>query len=276
MMLPFVPSQRTRARFGSSARHHQKARQHLPRSFRPTLEGLEARALLNAGSLDPTFGTGGEVVTPFPDGSGVTGLVRQGDGKLVAGGPFGTVLALVRYNSDGTRDAYFATAGESTINLGINGPVALALQTDGKILVAGTSGTTDSDLTMVIARYLPTGFLDSTFGSGSGEVTIGPGFTANQVTVQADGKILVGGITVSQGTTIEDLVIVRLNSDGAMDTAFGVNGRAETTISGNAVPIPSGLGVEANGRIVAETANILLRPEPDWRGNAERLPLFRI
>jgi uncharacterized delta-60 repeat protein len=210
--------------------------------------------------LDPTFGTGGQVVATFAQTNGVSGLVLQPDGKLVAAGNSGASLVLQRYNSDGTLDPGFGTAGTVTTTLGLTDGflgAKVALQADGKILVMGTTG---SPLSIVVARFLPSGVLDSSFGS-AGQTTIGPGVTPGAnvdeggITVQSDGKIVVAGITTSSMLISSTVVVARLNTDGTIDTGFGSNGRAQTTISGDATPVPVGVGVEPNGRIITVTIN---------------------
>jgi uncharacterized delta-60 repeat protein len=109
------------------------------REFCPAMETLEERTLLNAGMLDPAFGTGGQVMTPVTNSTGVTGLVLQPDGKLVAAGDSGPNLVLERYNSNGKVDATFGSTRQVNANLGFT-VGGLALQADGKILVAGTGG----------------------------------------------------------------------------------------------------------------------------------------
>jgi uncharacterized delta-60 repeat protein len=220
----------------------------------PVMETLEDRTLLNAGMLDPTFGTAGQVITPVANSTGVIALVLQPDGKLVAAGDSGANLVLERYNSDGTADPTFGSGGQVNANLGL-GVAGLALQTDGKILVAGTGGDfLHNSLHIVVARFLADGTLDSTFGS-AGEVTVGSGLQGGLIT---DGKIVVAGMTLSMGTTIQSVVVARLNSNGTADTAFGSNGLASTFINGDVVPIPHGLGIEPNGRIVVTTTSELV------------------
>jgi uncharacterized delta-60 repeat protein len=220
------------------------------------VETLEDRTLLNAGMLDPAFGTAGRVITPVANSTGVIGLVLQPDGKLVAGGDSGANLVLERYNSEGTADPTFGSGGQVNANLGL-GVAGLALQPDGKILVAGTGGDFLHNLHIVVARFLADGTLDSTFGS-AGEVTLGSGLQGGLITVQADGKIVVAGMTLSMGTTIQSLVVARLNANGTTDAAFGSNGLASTFINGDVVPIPHGLGIEPNGRIVVTTTSELV------------------
>src|SRR5947199_1993786 len=123
------------------------------------------------GSLDTTFGTGGEVTTPIGTGdNGVSALVRQSDGKLVAAG-YASVsgnfdLALVRYNTDGSLDSTFGTGGKVTTPVGSAGDYvnALVFQSDGKLVAAGNTEASTRDV--VVVRYNATGTLDTTFGTG--------------------------------------------------------------------------------------------------------------
>src|SRR5947199_1845 len=123
------------------------------------------------GSLDTTFGTGGEVTTPIGIGdNGVSALVRQSDGKLVAAG-YASVsgnfdLALVRYNTDGSLDSTFGTGGKVTTPVGSAGDYvnALVFQSDGKLVAAGNTEASTRDV--VVVRYNATGTLDTTFGTG--------------------------------------------------------------------------------------------------------------
>src|SRR5437867_3518456 len=88
----------------------------IPRGTRfvPRLERLEARNLLNASSLDPTFGSGGVVMTMIGSGFDVaTSVSIQPDNKIVVAG-----TALVRYNPDGTLDNIFGTFGRVPTNVG--------------------------------------------------------------------------------------------------------------------------------------------------------------
>src|SRR5260370_10571231 len=185
--------------------------------------------------LDPTFATGRQVITPFTNSTGVIGLVFQPDGKLVAAGNSGSNLVLERYNSNGTADATFGSGGQVNANLGL-GVAGLALQTDGKILVAGTGGDfLHNNLHIVVARFLADGTLDSTFGS-AGEVTLGSGLQGGLITIQADGKIVVAGMTLSMGTTIQSVVVARLTANGTTDTAFGSNAQASPPLNDYARP----------------------------------------
>src|SRR5439155_272563 len=104
-------------------------------------------------------------------------------------------FAVARYNADGSLDASFGVGGEVTtdFNSSFNVALSVALQTDGRIVAAGISGTGGGDADFALARYNAGGSLDTTFGMGGKVLTdFGPssGNVANSVAVQADGKIV--------------------------------------------------------------------------------------
>src|SRR2546427_8627595 len=130
---------------------------------------LAARA--NPGDLDPSFGTGGQVITPFSSGyDGASAIVVQPDGKVVAAGHAfnagSTTFALVRYNADGSLDGNFGTGGKVTTAIGTaSGGAALVVQPNGKLVAAGYTFT-GSRTQFALVRYLATGSLDTSFGTG--------------------------------------------------------------------------------------------------------------
>lgn len=176
-----------------------------------------------AGALDPTFGAAGLVVTDIAGGTAAA-LALQPDGKLVVAGsaaPAGKSVVLVaRYLADGTPDAAFGTNGLVTSSFGAVDDVAngVALQADGKIVVVGLARG-DSAKSLLVARYDTAGALDPTF-AGVGWLTLGVGSlpTANAVLVQPDGKIVVAGTAIQNGTHAG--VLARVGSDGALDGTF--------------------------------------------------------
>src|SRR5438552_18493108 len=133
------------------------------------LEYLEHRLLPSAGDLDVVF-AGGKATANFSVGqSQVQALAVQADGKIVAAGQAGSSgseFALARFNRNGTLDPGFGTAGEVTTQLGSSANSAargVAIQADGKILVAGSAGPGGSQ-EFALARYNANGSLDATFG----------------------------------------------------------------------------------------------------------------
>ncbi len=189
------------------------------------------------GSLDPTFGTGGKVVTPIGSGDDrADALVVQSDGKLVAAGHsegFGSNddFALVRYNVNGSLDTSFATGGKVTTPIGSGSDQAysLGLQKDGGIVAAGLSSNGSND-DFAVARYLPSGSPDPNFGTG-GNVTTSIGSGDDQVrglAIQKDAKIVVAGSS-SNGSN-NDFALARYNPNGSLDTSFGGGGEVTTPI----------------------------------------------
>jgi len=194
-----------------------------------------------AGDIDTSFG-GGTLVTP----GGITddfvrGLAVQADGKaLVAGfGVFstatGTDFMLVRHLRDGGLDTSFGTGGKVSTAFNNGGrsdeALAVAVQPDGKILVAGTSDQGATGYDFALARYNADGTLDTSFGSG-GRVTTSFGNdadTAYAVLLQPDGKIVLGGDS-SQGASGVDFALARYNADGSLDASFGNGGKVLTAI----------------------------------------------
>jgi uncharacterized delta-60 repeat protein len=216
------------------------------------------------GSLDSTFGSGGKVTTDFNGGlDGASAIGLQGDGRIVLAG-FATAgdphMALARYNSNGTLDTTFGTGGKLITN--INGTRdfanAIAIQSDGKILAAGS--TLDSITSFVIfalARYHADGSLDSTFGSG-GKVTTRVVFGDGEddeifgLAIQPDGRILAAG----RANFAQDFGLVRYQTNGALDTAFGTNGVVTTDFNGS-IDRAFGMALQIDGKIVlAGAANL--------------------
>jgi uncharacterized delta-60 repeat protein len=218
------------------------------------LLAVAAPAHASPGDLDPSFGTGGKVITTEVPGPAFA-LVVQADGKLVAAWPapgtgFGD-FGLVRYSPDGTLDPSFGTAGIVTTSFGIGGarPFALVVQADGKLVAAGAAFDT-TGLDFALARYNPDGTLDPSFGTG-GLVTTDFAATNDQAVgliVQADGKLVAAGSTdVIPGGS--DLALARYNPDGTLDPSFGTGGKVTTDFAGD-VDVASALAAQADGRLV--------------------------
>jgi uncharacterized delta-60 repeat protein len=193
------------------------------------------------GSLDSSFGTGGKVTNGVGNDDDVlTGLVRQPDGKIVAGGWTYNVpgdgytdAMLLRYNADGTLDGGFGTGGKAVdhpIAFYAEDIMAVALQADGRIVATGQS----SNGNMSVWRYTAAGALDTTF-SGDGRVEV-PGSSnvddGRSIIVQPDGKVLVSGYW--QGTVQYDAAVARFNTDGTLDTTFNGTGYWQSGMAASA------------------------------------------
>jgi uncharacterized delta-60 repeat protein len=169
------------------------------------------------GSLDTSFGTGGIVITSIETGSIANGGVIQADGKIVAAGltfPGGGIqnFALARYLSDGSLDTSFGTGGIVTTTLPDTqffAANAVTIQSDGKIIAAGIFTDNITHIHQFsLARYLPDGSLDTTFGTGGIVLTpIGSDTLILGIALQKDGKIIaVGPATFDD---IDEFVVAR-------------------------------------------------------------------
>ncbi|HWE03567.1 MAG TPA: RHS repeat-associated core domain-containing protein [Tepidisphaeraceae bacterium] len=156
------------------------------------------------GTLDSGFGTGGEVVSTFGDlESADISVTVQSAGKVIAAGYVQdettglTSVAVARYNADGTPDDTFGTDGQVITAIGdSSGAIAVAVQSDGKIIVGANGGapTNPSAVEMAILRYNPDGTLDRSFGAG-GIVTTDTSAepSAQAMAIASNGEILLAG-----------------------------------------------------------------------------------
>ncbi len=204
------------------------------------------------GHLDAGFGSAGKVVTDISthdDRAYATAI--QSDGKIIAVGTANGNFAVARYTVTGALDASFGTGGIVTTPIGVGGAVAraIAIQADGKIVVAGyyQAGPLNK---IAVVRYSNGGSLDSTFGTG-GIVTTSIGANndfAYAVAVQSDGKIVIAGS--SNDGTKDLFALVRYTAVGVLDTSFNITGKVTRQIGlGNSVA--SGVAIQTNQFIVA-------------------------
>jgi uncharacterized delta-60 repeat protein len=180
------------------------------------------------GTLDSTFGANGIVSIPTSFGV-VPGFVVQPDGKILIG--MSTTLAngdfrVMRLNANGSVDTTFGTNGATVVayNSGHDEPRKILLQDDGKIVLAGFSDI-EGNRDFAAVRLTASGVLDTTF-NGTGHLVVPVGTAQDQVNTAAlaDGKILlVGRSVIAQGN--RDVSLVRVNSDGSVDTSFGTEGK---------------------------------------------------
>ena len=220
------------------------------------LVGMSGDSSYATGSVTGSGQFGGLVGTS--DGSigatsSATSSLVQSDGKILVVGSssvfvstgnntFTTLnsdFAIARYNVDGTLDTTFHGDGKLTTDFGGSADSARSaiLQSDGKILVAGSSTKTGGKSDFALARYNVDGSLDTTF-HGDGRFTMdfgGAADVAYSISVQADGKILVGGASTIDGNG--DFALARLNTDGTFDTTFGASGAHQTPYTATGSPV---------------------------------------
>ena len=210
------------------------------------------------GSIDTGFGSGGAVVTDFGSQDEAWSMTVQADGKILLGGTTWNGsnhdFALARYNANGTLDTTFGTGGKLTTDFGASTDYgySLAVQGDGKVLFGGLS-VNGGQTQFALARYGANGSLDTGFGGGGKLITDFGALTDSTcrgVAVQPDGKILLGGSSVSNGSSHAEFALARYNAnDGSLDTSFGTGGKLSTDIGGG-YSEASGVAVQADGGIL--------------------------
>jgi len=215
------------------------------------------------GSLDLGFDGDGKVEIDIDGDATPNAVAIQADGKIVVAGTIyingGDDFLLLRLNSDGSLDTTFGSDGIVTTNMsGYDTAADLALQSDGKIVLAGSvydPNAFTSDY--AVARYNSDGSLDTTFDGDGRVTTLLGGFSrASSVAIQTDGKIVVGGVDESSSA----VAIVRYNTDGSLDSDFGTDGIVTTTL-GFGVQPPAVAAIQADNKIVAvATAQGMMGP----------------
>jgi uncharacterized delta-60 repeat protein len=232
----------------------------------PTAEDFALARYFSDGGLDPDFGAAGKVVTDFYGRRDQSVAVAvQRDGEIVAAGtstddvgPAGKDFALARYQTNGSLDASFGTGGRVVTDLGggTDDAEAMAIQRDGKIVVAGRSDAVGLPLEIVVVRYLSNGNLDRSFGADGSVFTPFPGLDGGlgggdvgAVAIQRDGKILVGGLTSSAYGG--NFMIARFLHNGRPDPSFGTGGKVVTDFGKNSHSAILALAVRRDASIVA-------------------------
>jgi uncharacterized delta-60 repeat protein len=210
--------------------------------------------------LDPAFGEeGGFTVTPDAGGV-VTDLAEDRRGRLVAGGISDSGIVLARYRPNGTLDPSFT--GGPLPSPGVvrsesdGGAYGVAVQRDGKIVAAGADRSLDESSGIVLARYLPDGRRDRTFGRrGMVHTRLGRlGGAGLAMALQAGGRILVGGfVGPLPGFELGNPsgLLIRYLPDGSIDRSFSGNGQVRIRTRQRRSVAITDLVVLAGGKILA-------------------------
>src|SRR5262249_17355903 len=220
------------------------------------------------GTLDSTFGTGGEVLSNFASDDAASALVIQPDGKLLIAGttrPFGgqSDFELVRFAVDGTVDTTFGTGGRVTTDfLGQDdGASTLGFQSDGKLVVAGTAVTPSSDhliTDFAIARYIdPIAQPDFALSFGS-PVTVTTGQKGTFV-LNIDRT---GGFTGDITVTAPDTSSLKIRIDPPSQVASGATAVFNFKIKGKAPAGPQSLvfsGKDQTGRLRTAVLSLIIQ-----------------
>ncbi|MHA2219539.1 MAG: DUF4215 domain-containing protein [Candidatus Hodarchaeales archaeon] len=186
------------------------------------------------GTLDDTFGSSG--VVTYDMGlwdSRAKSIAMQADGKIVVGGEyFSDIISflILRYDTDGTLDNTFGTGGRVFV-YDSEELSDLAIQSDGKIIVTGSStGEENTPRGVIVVRLNSDGTPDSSFGTG-GQVIYDGGLTefGQGLVLQNDGKIIIVGYSLNSSREIfgyYEILLLRYNNNGTLDNSFGTGGVA--------------------------------------------------
>ncbi len=229
------------------------------RNLPPTLLALclavSHAASQSAGVLDPAFGNGGKVITAITNFSDeAADIALQSNGRIVLAGTADNAFGLARYYSDGNLDNTFGNGGKVRTLVGPleDKAYAVAIQSDGKIILAGYSLTSliGNAAELALVRYTTGGALDTGFGNGGiVQVPLSVKDDANfALALQTDGKII-AACTRRYPTPGTDVSLVRLLSNGELDDSFSGDGIATIPI-GSLDDEAYALAIQSDGKIV--------------------------
>lgn len=214
------------------------------------------------GSLDPTFGSGGKVITAVNMTEDFSwSCCLQSDGKILVAGSSRVNdiphFALLRYQPDGSLDQSFGALGKVITAIGPAGAWgrSVALQTDGKIVLGGSSTIGASD-DFALVRYNADGSLDYSFGT-NGIITTAVGTGEDvlwAIAIQHDGKIYAAGYGISELTGY-DFALARYLPNGSLDPGFGTNGIVLTPVGSNS-DFGIALALQSDAKIVMAGASV--------------------
>lgn len=215
--------------------------------------------LTSTGAIDTTFGIDGVATIPvMAVGSSVfNGILVQPDGKIVACGEFGETelwytLLLVRFDEDGFLDESFSDDGIVRHNYGNVDDTGydLELTSDGSIVVAGNTVTVTYNYSALLMKFTPDGEVDDTFGTmGAVMEDLGQFDYAWDVSVQGDGRILMGGTAGNGPPNDFDMAVWKYMPDGTPDSSYGDNGMTLHVIPGYSTMIYA-MELQADGKIL--------------------------
>jgi uncharacterized delta-60 repeat protein len=240
--------------FDSSGRIVLAATNHSPAG-----DHIEVLRVNCDGSLDTSFGNGGQAIAGSGDAAGIA---LDAGGRIIVGGNTAGSFAVMRLNCDGSPDTSFGTGGVGTLHVGPSGfssdlAAGMAVDPCGAIVVVGTVNNFSTE-GVGVARFDSAGRPDATFGSGGGTtIGFGPflGFdfdTAAGVAVDPACRVVVAGTTDSFAGISDQFAVARLNCDGTLDTSFGSGGKAVINFipRKDFVADAAGVVVDPAGRVV--------------------------
>jgi uncharacterized delta-60 repeat protein len=214
---------------------------------------VPSAAAAASGTIDSSFGQNGFATVSLGSTAAAAATVVQTDGKIVTAGQATVngenVIVATRMTPDGNLDPTYGVGGIVTVQIyggaGVDSGAALALQSDGKIVIAGGGHNgTYGPLAFAAVRLTPSGALDQSFGKGGITTVAISGYSlANAVVLQPDGKIVLAGTAYLSHNVF---AATRLNANGTLDTSFGSHGITTLTPTASAW----GLALQGDGKLL--------------------------
>ncbi len=218
------------------------------------------------GIIDTSFAINGKFTMGFGIDDYCTSIAVQSDNKIILGGysstwdgfninSIFTQYSLIRLHNNGSIDSTFGVNGKFELNFDpIDcGAIAMALQSDGKIIAVGRYNNGIS-LKIITIRITIDGNLDLSFGnSGIALTQLDTTIMDDEVTscvIQPDNKIIIGSFTHDQPFVGKVFGMVRLTENGLIDTSFGISGIVKTDIPNLANDYPACIKLQNDGKIL--------------------------
>lgn len=207
--------------------------------------------------LDLSFGTSGSSTMTINSGEYVKDIKLQSDGKIVAFGSTSTdngstfKFCISRLNTNGSPDNSFGTNGYVVTALGSNSDIGrrIVIQSDSKIIACGSSDA-GGNFQFGAVRYNTNGSIDMSFGTGGKVLTSVIGDSrCSSIVLQSDGKFILGGAS-NASSMAGEFAMVRYNSNGTIDSGFGVSGTVTTDVSTGYFDGIENMVLQPDGKIV--------------------------
>jgi len=223
------------------------------------VSGIDQFALVrynSDGSLDTSLNSSGKITTAVGKGTCKgEGLALQEDGKIVvvghsfnAGGQ--SCFTVLRYGADGSLDTSFGDSGKITTAVAKESNAdSVAMQSDGKIVVAGNSFIDGGNNDFAVVRYNANGKLDSSFNqTGKASADFGAHDLPRSVALHGDGRIVVAGYTTDESK--KQCALACFKANGSLDTSFNGTGKVVTTFGGDGDAEGQGVAAQSDGKTV--------------------------